>query len=56
MKLLDTCKNMSLSCAETVKERPLIGWAIFGAAMVAVFLLGLLAASITERRAEIASI
>ncbi|SBV92202.1 Cytochrome c-552 [uncultured delta proteobacterium] len=56
MKLLEKLKNMSLSFAETVKERPLIGWGIFGVAMVGVFLLGLLAASITERRAEIASI
>ncbi|CAK7017892.1 MAG: Cytochrome c-552 [Desulfovibrio sp.] len=56
MKLLEKCKNISLSCAETIKEKPLIGWGIFGVAMVGVFLLGLLAASITERRAEIASI
>lgn len=53
MKLL---KNISLSVAETIKEKPMIGWGVFGAAMVGVFLLGLLAASITERRAEIASI
>ncbi len=39
-----------------LKEKPLIGWGIFIVAMVAVFLLGLLAASITERRAEIATI
>lgn len=32
------------------------GWAIFGGAMVFVFCLGLLAASITNRRAEITTI
>ncbi len=56
MKLLEKCKNISLSCAETVKEKPMLGWAVFGIAMVAVFLLGLLAASVTERRAEIATL
>ncbi len=38
------------------KLKPWQGWAIFGGTMVVVFCLGLLAASITERRAEIASI
>ncbi len=42
--------------SEAIKRKPIIGWAIFGVVMVCVFLLGLLAASITERRAEIASI
>lgn len=56
MKSREKSNDLSRSCAETVKERPLIGWVIFGVAMAAVFLLGLLAASITERRAEIASI
>lgn len=38
------------------KLKPWQGWAIFGGSMAVVFCLGLLAASITERRAEIASI
>ena len=42
--------------AEAIKRKPSIGWAIFFGSMVVVFLLGLLAASITERRAEIATI
>lgn len=42
--------------AEAIKRRPIIGWAIFAVVMVAVFGLGLLAASITERRAEIATL
>jgi nitrite reductase (cytochrome c-552) len=42
--------------AETIKERPALGWGLLVAVMVAVFLLGLLAASVTERRAEIASL
>ncbi len=42
--------------AETIKRKPIIGWAIFLVVMVGVFLLGLLAASITERRAEIATL
>ncbi len=41
---------------EAIKRKPIIGWGIFAAVMVAVFLLGLLAASITERRAEIATL
>lgn len=41
---------------EMIKEKPIIGWGIFGAAMVGVFVLGLLAASVTERRAEIATL
>ncbi len=41
---------------EMIKEKPNLGWLIFGAALAFVFLLGLLAASITERRAEVASI
>lgn len=36
----------------SIKERPVIGWLIFFVIMLAVFLLGMLAASITERRAE----
>ena len=42
--------------ADKIKEKPLIGWMVFGAAMGGVFLLGILAAVITERRAEVASI
>jgi len=42
--------------AEAIKRRPIIGWGIFAVVMVAVFLLGLLAASVTERRAEIATL
>lgn len=38
------------------KLKPWQSWGIFGGAMVGVFCLGLLAASVTERRAEIASI
>lgn len=41
---------------EAIKRKPIIGWALFAVVMVAVFLLGLLAASITERRAEIATL
>ncbi|MDR0996051.1 MAG: ammonia-forming cytochrome c nitrite reductase [Zoogloeaceae bacterium] len=42
--------------AESIKEKPALGWGLLIAVMVAVFLLGLLAASVTERRAEIASL
>jgi nitrite reductase (cytochrome c-552) len=42
--------------AEAVRRKPAIGWGIFGVVMFAVFALGLLAASITERRAEIATL
>jgi nitrite reductase (cytochrome c-552) len=42
--------------SEAIKKRPIIGWGIFVTVMVMVFLLGLLAASITERRAEIATL
>ena len=42
--------------SESIKKNPLIGWGIFAVVMVGVFLLGLLAASITERRAEIATL
>jgi nitrite reductase (cytochrome c-552) len=37
---------------EIIKEKPALGWLIFLATIVVVFLLGLLASSITERRAE----
>jgi len=42
--------------AETIKRKPIVGWGIFLVVMVGVFVLGLLAASITERRAEIATL
>lgn len=37
---------------ETIKKKPWLGWLIFAATVVVVFLLGLLASSIVERRAE----
>lgn len=40
------------SINEQVKKRPWLGWIIFIGTMVIVFLLGLLASSIVERRAE----
>lgn len=42
--------------SETIKQRPMIGWGIFGVVMIGVFFLGILAASITERRAEIVTL
>jgi len=42
--------------AETIAKKPIIGWSIFLVVMVGVFILGLLAASITERRSEIATL
>jgi nitrite reductase (cytochrome c-552) len=42
--------------SEKIKNRPVIGWLLFAAALVIVFVLGLLAASITERRAEVATL
>ncbi|MDL2221011.1 ammonia-forming cytochrome c nitrite reductase [Parabacteroides sp. OttesenSCG-928-N08] len=47
---------MWIKLAEAIKRRPLIGWAIFAVVMAAVFVLGIIAASITERRAEIATL
>ena len=41
---------------EKIKNKPIIGWGIFFAAMAIVFVLGILAASITERRAEKAAL
>ncbi|MDL2209640.1 ammonia-forming cytochrome c nitrite reductase [Desulfovibrio sp. OttesenSCG-928-O18] len=55
-KILEKLKDASLKFAERIKEKPLLGWGVFGAAMLGVFILGLLAASITERRAEIATL
>ncbi|MFV0377517.1 MAG: ammonia-forming cytochrome c nitrite reductase, partial [Mangrovibacterium sp.] len=40
------------SLKTTVEEKPIIGWLLFFATLLVVFLLGLLASSIMERRAE----
>lgn len=40
------------SLTETIKRKPLVGWILFFTTAVVVFLLGLLASSIMERRAE----
>jgi len=40
------------SITEMVKEKPVIGWLIFISTVIIVFILGLLASSILERRAE----
>ncbi len=40
------------SISEIVTKKPWVGWALFGGTVVFVFLLGLLAASIIERRTE----
>ncbi len=45
-----------MKLSERIRRKPALGWGIFVVALVVVFLLGLLAASITERRAEIATI
>ena len=45
-----------MKLADTIRQRPIIGWGIFAVTMGVVFLLGLLAASITERRAEIVTL
>lgn len=42
--------------SDFISRKPLWGWVIFFSIMVVVFLVGMLAASITERRAEIASV
>lgn len=41
---------------QIIKRKPVVGWGIFFVVMAGVFILGLLAASITERRAEIATL
>lgn len=41
-----------INLSEKIKQRPWLGWGLFGATMLVVFLLGLLASSIVERRAE----
>jgi len=40
------------SINEIIKEKPWVAWAIFLATIVIVFLLGLLASTIIERRGE----
>ncbi len=47
---------MLKKAAELIRRKPIVGWGIFAITMVAVFILGLLAASITEHRAEIATL
>lgn len=42
--------------AELIRRKPIVGWGIFAIVMVVVFILGLLAASVTERRAEITTL
>lgn len=42
--------------SEIIKNKPQLGWLLFVVIIVLVFLLGLLAASITERRAEISGL
>ena len=42
------------SLNQQIKEKPWLGWTLFLASVVVVFLLGLLASSIVERRAEAA--
>ncbi|WP_047445881.1 ammonia-forming cytochrome c nitrite reductase [Alistipes sp. ZOR0009] len=41
-----------INLSEKIKQRPWLGWGLFGATMLVVFLLGLLASSVVERRAE----
>ena len=41
---------------EIIKNKPIFGWVLFFVVLGGVFLLGLLAASVTERRAEVAGI
>jgi len=38
--------------SQRIKERPVLGWIIFLSTLIVVFLLGLLASSVMERRAE----
>jgi nitrite reductase (cytochrome c-552) len=41
-----------MTIAETIRRKPWVGWLLFGATIVVVFLVGLLGASIVERRTE----
>jgi nitrite reductase (cytochrome c-552) len=47
---------MLTKLSEFIQRKPVWGWLLFAGIVVVVFLVGLLAASITERRAEIASV
>lgn len=47
---------MFTKLAEAIKRKPIIGWGLFAIIMVGVFVLGILAASVTERRSEIATL
>jgi len=47
---------MLTKLSEFIQRKPIWGWLLFAGIVVIVFLVGLLAASITERRAEIASV
>lgn len=47
---------MFTKLSEAIKRKPLLGWALFIVVVGGVFLLGMLAASITERRAEVATL
>ncbi|MFA7418709.1 MAG: ammonia-forming cytochrome c nitrite reductase [Melioribacteraceae bacterium] len=40
------------SIQERIKEKPILGWVLFGVTVIVVFLLGLFASSIVERRNE----
>ncbi|MDD4646043.1 MAG: ammonia-forming cytochrome c nitrite reductase subunit c552, partial [Bacteroidales bacterium] len=40
------------SIPELLKEKPWLGWLLFLGTMIIVFLLGLIASSVIERRAE----
>ncbi len=47
---------MFTKLSEAIKRKPILGWALFIVVVGGVFLLGMLAASITERRAEVATL
>ncbi|MDO9154399.1 MAG: ammonia-forming cytochrome c nitrite reductase [Paludibacter sp.] len=47
---------MSKKWSELIAQKPYLGWVLFFTVMIVVFVLGLLAASVTERRAEVASV
>ncbi|MCK9208840.1 MAG: ammonia-forming cytochrome c nitrite reductase subunit c552, partial [Salinivirgaceae bacterium] len=40
------------SLTEQIKEKPYLGWLLFFSTVLIVFLLGMLASSVIERRAE----
>ncbi|MCU0372694.1 MAG: ammonia-forming cytochrome c nitrite reductase subunit c552, partial [Ignavibacteria bacterium] len=41
-----------MKISEKIKEKPWLGWVIYGATIFIVFLIGLLGSSIIERRTE----